>query len=68
MQRVFEMLLRLLPRPPNSSSAKFSLPSAVSLTSSIVYILGRILALQGMAMIGLVPFKLLPVVLRLPGR
>ena len=59
MQRVFEMLLASA-TPFELITGKVIASVGRSLTSSIFYILGGILALQGMAMIGFVPFRLLP--------
>ncbi|MEO8097836.1 MAG: ABC transporter permease [Acidobacteriota bacterium] len=59
MQRVFEMLLAST-TPFEILAGKVLASVGRSLTSSIFYIIGAILGLQGAAMLGLVPFHLLP--------
>ena len=59
MQRVFEMLLASA-TPFELIMGKVIASVGRSLTSSVFYILGGILALQGMALLGVVPFRLLP--------
>jgi ABC-2 type transport system permease protein len=59
MQRVFEMLLALA-TPFELMMGKVLAAVGRSLTSSVFYILGALLGLQGAALIGLVPFNLLP--------
>lgn len=57
-QRIFEMLLGLA-SPMELMASRVLAALGRSLTSSAFYILGALLALQGMAMIGVVPFHLL---------
>ena len=59
MQRVFEMLLGSA-TPLELITGKVLAAVARSLVSSALYIVGGILALQGMAMFGLIPFGVLP--------
>lgn len=59
MQRVHEMLL-VAASPFELMLGKVVASLGVSLTSSVFYIVGAVLALQGMALIGLVPFPMLP--------
>ncbi|HEV3331285.1 MAG TPA: ABC transporter permease [Bryobacteraceae bacterium] len=59
MQRVFEMLLGSA-TPFELIMGKVLAAVARSLVSSSLYIVGGILALQGMAMFGLIPFGVLP--------
>ncbi len=59
LQRVFEMLLASA-TPFELIMGKVVASVGRSLTSSVFYIIGGILALQGMAMVGFVPFGLLP--------
>jgi ABC-2 type transport system permease protein len=59
MQRVFEMLLGSA-TPFELIMGKVLAAVARSLLSSSLYIVGGILALQGMAMFGLIPFGVLP--------
>jgi ABC-2 type transport system permease protein len=59
MQRVFEMLLGSV-SPFELITGKVLAAVARSLVSSALYIAGGILALQGMAMFGLIPFGVLP--------
>ena len=58
-QKVFEMLLASA-TPFELMAGKVIASVGVSLTSSLFYIAGGLLALQGLAMTGLVPFALLP--------
>ena len=58
-QRIFEMLLGLA-TPFELMSARVLAALGRSLTSSAFYIVGAILVLQGMSMIGVVRFDLLP--------
>jgi ABC-2 type transport system permease protein len=58
-QRIFEMLLGLA-TPFELMSARVLAALGRSITSAAFYVLGAILVLQGMAMIGLVRFDLLP--------
>jgi ABC-2 type transport system permease protein len=58
-QRVFEMLLGSA-TPFELMMGKVLASVALSLTSSVFYVTGGLLVLQGMAMIGLAPFSLLP--------
>jgi ABC-2 type transport system permease protein len=58
-QRIFEMLLGLA-TPFELMSARVLAALGRSLTSAVFYVAGAILVLQGMAMIGLVRFDLLP--------
>ena len=58
-QRIFEMLLGLV-TPMELMASRVLAALGRSLTSSAFYILGAVLVLQGMAMIGTVPFGLLP--------
>jgi ABC-2 type transport system permease protein len=57
-QRIFEMLLGLV-TPMELMAARVLAALGRSLTSSAFYILGAALVLQGMAMMGAVPFHLL---------
>jgi ABC-2 type transport system permease protein len=59
LQRVFEMLLAMA-TPFELMMGKVLAAVGRSLTSSVFYILGALLGLQGAALIGLVPFHLLP--------
>jgi ABC-2 type transport system permease protein len=59
LQRVFEMLL-VSATPFELMAGKVLAAVGRSLTSSVFYIAGGILALQGLALIGLVQFALLP--------
>jgi ABC-2 type transport system permease protein len=59
LQRVFEMLLALA-TPFELMMGKVLAAVGRSLTSSVFYVLGALLGLQGAALIGLVPFHLLP--------
>jgi ABC-2 type transport system permease protein len=59
MQRVFEMLLALA-TPFELMMGKVLAAVGRSLTSSIFYVVGALLGLQGAALLGLVPFHLLP--------
>lgn len=59
MQRVFEMLLALA-TPFELMMGKVLAAVGRSLTSSVFYVFGALLGLQGAALIGLVPFHLLP--------
>jgi ABC-2 type transport system permease protein len=59
LQRVFEMLL-VSATPFELMAGKVLAAVGRSLTSSVFYIAGGVLALQGLALIGLVPFVLLP--------
>jgi ABC-2 type transport system permease protein len=59
MQRVFEMLL-VSASPFELLMGKVLAAVAASLTSAVPYVIGGILALQAMALLGLVPFALLP--------
>jgi ABC-2 type transport system permease protein len=58
-QRIFEMLLGLV-TPIELMAARVLAALGRSLTSSAFYVLGAVLVLQGMAMIGTMPFGLLP--------
>ena len=58
-QRIVEMLLGLA-TPLELMMGKVLAAVGVSLTSSAFYVIGGTLALEGMEMIGLVPFALLP--------
>ncbi|HUI80540.1 MAG TPA: ABC transporter permease [Bryobacteraceae bacterium] len=58
-QRVFEMMLASA-TPFEIMAGKVLAALARSLVSSALYIVGGILALQGMAMFGLIPFSVLP--------
>ena len=58
-QRIFEMLLGLA-TPLELMAARVLAALGRSLTSSAFYIVGAVLVLQGMSMIGAVPFELLP--------
>ena len=58
-QRIFEMLLGLA-TPMELMAARVLAALGRSLTSSAFYIFGAVLALQGMAMLGVVPLQLLP--------
>jgi ABC-2 type transport system permease protein len=58
-QRIFEMLMGLA-SPLELMSARVLAALARSLTSSAFYIAGALMVLQAMAMIGAVPFALLP--------
>jgi len=58
-QRVFEMLLAAA-SPLELIAGKVAAAVACSLTSSVFYIAGGILALEGMALIGIAPLGLLP--------
>ena len=59
LQRVFEMLLALA-TPFELMMGKVLAAVGRSLTSSVFYVLGALLGLKGAALIGLVPFDLLP--------
>ncbi|MEP6960697.1 MAG: ABC transporter permease [Acidobacteriota bacterium] len=59
MQRVFEMLLASV-TPFEILAGKVLASVGRSLTSSVFYILGALLGLQGAAMLGLMPFHLMP--------
>lgn len=59
LQRVFEMLLGTA-TPFELMSGKVLAAIGQSLTSSIFYIIGGLLLLEGMALFGLAPFSLLP--------
>ena len=59
MQRVYEMLLPSA-SPFDLMAGKVLAAVALSLTSSVLYIAGGILALQSTAMLGLAPLSLLP--------
>ncbi len=59
MQRVFEMLLATA-TPFELMMGKVLAAVGRSLTSSIFYVIGALLGLSGSALIGLVPFDLLP--------
>jgi ABC-2 type transport system permease protein len=59
MQRVFEMLLATT-TPFELMMGKVLAAVGRSLTSSVFYVIGAILGLQGAALLGLVPFGLLP--------
>jgi ABC-2 type transport system permease protein len=58
-QRIVEMLLGLA-TPFELMTGKVLAAVGISLTSSAFYVIGGTLALQGMGMIGMVPFALLP--------
>jgi len=58
-QRIFEMLLGLA-TPMELMAARVLAALGRSLTSSAFYIFGAVLVLQGMSMMGAVPFELLP--------
>jgi ABC-2 type transport system permease protein len=58
-QRIFEMLLGLA-TPMELMAARVLAALGRSLTSSAFYIFGAVLVLQGMSMIGAVPFAMLP--------
>jgi len=58
-QRIFEMLLGLA-TPFELMAARVLAALGRALTSSAFYIAGAILVLQGMSMLGIVPFGLLP--------
>jgi ABC-2 type transport system permease protein len=58
-QRIFEMLLGLA-TPFELMSARVLAALGRSLTSAIFYVVGAIFVLQGMAMLGIVRFDLLP--------
>lgn len=58
-QRVFEMLLSTA-TPVDLMSGKVLSSVAISLTSSVFYIIGGLLALDALALLGLAPFNLLP--------
>src|ERR1035438_2596346 len=58
-QRIVEMLLGLA-TPFELMMGKVLAAVGISLTSSAFYVIGGTLALQGMGMIGMVPFALLP--------
>ncbi|MCU1238544.1 MAG: hypothetical protein JWP63_6511 [Candidatus Solibacter sp.] len=58
-QRIFEMLLGLA-TPMELMAARVLAALGRSLTSSAFYIFGAVLVLQGMSMMGAVPFGLLP--------
>ena len=58
-QRIFEMLLGLA-TPMELMAARVLAALARSLTSCAFYIFGALLVLQGMSMMGAVPFRLLP--------
>ncbi len=59
MQRVFEMLLATT-TPFELMMGKVLAAVGRSLTSSVFYVIGALLGLQGAALLGLVPFELLP--------
>jgi ABC-2 type transport system permease protein len=59
LQRVYEMLLALA-TPFELMAGKVVAAIGQSLTSSIFYIIGGLLVLQGMALFGLAPFSLIP--------
>jgi ABC-2 type transport system permease protein len=59
LQRVYEMLLAMA-SPFELMAGKVLAAIGQSLTSSIFYIIGGLLVLQGMALFGLAPFSLLP--------
>jgi ABC-2 type transport system permease protein len=59
MQRVFEMLLATT-TPFELMMGKVLAAVGRSLTSSVFYVIGAVLGLSGSALIGLVPFDLLP--------
>jgi ABC-2 type transport system permease protein len=59
MQRVFEMLLASA-KPFELIAGKVVASVGVSLTSSVFYIVGGLFVLQGMALMGIAPFELLP--------
>jgi ABC-2 type transport system permease protein len=59
MQRVFEMLLATT-TPFELMMGKVLAAVGRSLTSSVFYVIGALLGLSGSALIGLVPFHLLP--------
>jgi ABC-2 type transport system permease protein len=59
MQRVFEMLLASA-KPFELIAGKVLASVGVSLTSSVFYIAGGLFVLQGMALMGIAPFDLLP--------
>ncbi len=59
MQRVFEMLLASA-KPFELITGKVLASVGISLTSSVFYITGALLVLQGMALTGLAPLALLP--------
>jgi len=59
LQRVYEMLLAMA-TPFELMAGKVVAAIGQSLTSSIFYIIGGLLLLQGMALFGLAPFSLLP--------
>jgi ABC-type Na+ efflux pump permease subunit len=59
MQRVFEMLLATT-TPFELMTGKVLAAVGRSLTSSVFYVIGALLGLSGSAMLGLVPFDLLP--------
>jgi ABC-2 type transport system permease protein len=59
MQRVFEMLLATT-TPFELMMGKVLAAVGRSLTSSVFYVIGAVLGLQGAALLGLVPFHLLP--------
>jgi ABC-2 type transport system permease protein len=59
LQRVYEMLLAMA-TPFELMAGKVVAAVGQSLTSSIFYIIGGLLVLQGMALFGLAPFSLIP--------
>ena len=59
LQRVYEMLLAMA-TPFELMAGKVVAAIGQSLTSSIFYIIGGLLLLQGMALFGLAPFSLIP--------
>jgi ABC-2 type transport system permease protein len=58
-QRIFEMLLGLA-TPFELMAARVLAALGRAVTSSALYLVGGILVLQGMSMLGVVPFELLP--------
>ena len=58
-QRIFEMLLGLA-TPTELMASRVLAALGRSLTSSVFYIAGAVFVLQGMSMLGVVPFGLLP--------
>ncbi len=58
-QRVFEMLLGMA-TPVDLMGGKVLAAVAVSLTSSVFYIMGGLLALEALSLFGLAPFALIP--------
>lgn len=59
LQRVFEMLLASV-TPFELMAGKVLASVGVSLTSSVFYILGGLLVMEGMAVVGMAPLGLLP--------